>query len=332
VAPRRGRGISVGIKSSSTASASFSLVRLHFDGSATVIAGTSDMGQGARTVFAQIAAQELGVPTDRIAMVMGDTAIVPFDTSTSASRSTVFMGNAVLKACQHIKSQLRAAAASAYKVDEAQVEVGNGVVKLPGKEVTFVDVIKAHFGPPRGEFIGMGEERNAFVPGHPLGGSPAFWEFMCAAAEVEVDVETGMVRILKIVLVSDVGKALNPHQVEGQDEGSAVMGIGHTLMEHLILDDHGRIRNLGALDYRIPTVQDIPFHLESILVEHGDGPGPYGAKGAGEGGILAIAAAIGSAISQATGVRIRELPLTPERIWQALHQKRLQDAGAPTPV
>ena len=88
--------------------------------------------------------------------------------------------------------------------------------------------------------------------------------------------------------------------------------------EAVRLDDRGRIRNLGALDYRIPTVQDIPFHLESILVENGDGPGPYGAKGAGEGGILAIAAAIGSAVNEAAGVTIRELPLTPERIWQAI--------------
>jgi CO/xanthine dehydrogenase Mo-binding subunit len=258
---------------------------------------------------------------------MGDTAIVPFDTSTSASRSTVFMGNAVLKACRHIKSQLKTAAANAFKVPEDRIEVGDGIVKLPDREVTFLDVIKAHFGPPRGEFIGIGEERNPYVPGHPLGGSPAFWELMCAAAEVEVDVETGMVRIHRIALVSDVGRALNPSQVEGQDEGSAVMGVGHTLMEHLILDEHGRIRNLGALDYRIPTMQDIPFHLESILVEHGDGPGPYGAKGAGEGGILAIAAAIGSAINQAAGVRIRDLPLTPERIWRAVHERNRVASG-----
>ena len=100
-----------------------------------------------------------------------------------------------------------------------------------------------------------------------------------------------MTRVLKIALVSDIGKALNPQQVEAQDEGAAVMGLGHTLMEHLILDDQGRIRNLGALDYRIPTTQDIADHLESVLVEHQDGPGPYGAKGAGEGGILAIAEA-----------------------------------------
>jgi CO/xanthine dehydrogenase Mo-binding subunit len=319
--PRRGRGVSLGIKASSTASASFSLVRLHFDGSATVFSGTSDMGQGARTVLAQIAAEEFGMSTDRVAMVMGDTAVVPFDTSTSASRSTVFMGNAVLKACRHIKTQIRAAAATAFQVPEDQVEVGNGVVRLPDRELSFPELLKAHFGPPRGEFIGIGEERNAAVPSHPLGGSPAFWELMCAAAEVEVDVETGMVRILKIVLVSDIGKALNPSQVEGQDEGSAVMGVGHTLMEHILLDAHGRIRNLGALDYRIPTIQDIPFHLDSILVENGDGPGPYGAKGAGEGGILAIAAAIGSAVNQAAGVMIRDLPLTPERVWQAIQEK-----------
>jgi CO/xanthine dehydrogenase Mo-binding subunit len=109
--------------------------------------------------------------------------------------------------------------------------------------------------------------------------------------------------------------------VETQDEGSAIMGIGHTLMEHLILDDHGRIRNLGALDYRIPTIEDIPAELHSFLIENEDGPGPHGAKGAGEGGLLSIAAAIGSAINQAVGVELRDLPLTPERIWHAVQSK-----------
>ena len=124
------------------------------------------------------------------------------------------------------------------------------------------------------------------------------------------------------MLASDVGKALNPQQVEAQDEGAAVMGLGHSLMEQLLLDDHGRIRNLGALDYRIPTMQDVPQALHSILIENQDGPGPYGAKGAGEGGILAIAAAVGAAINQAAGVEIRDLPLTPERIWRAIQEKK----------
>ena len=251
---------------------------------------------------------------------MGDTAVVPFDSSTSASRSTVFMGNAVLKACEHIKAQLEAMAAIAFDVADEAIRSRTRPGASAGSDGdASVELLQAHFGPPRGELIGVGEERNAFDPSHPLGGSPAFWEFMCAGREVEVDVETGMVDINRLVLVSDIGKALNPHQVEAQDEGAAVMGLGHTLMEHLMLDEHGRIRNLGALDYRIPTIEDLPLQFESMLIENGDGPGPFGAKGAGEGGILAVAAAIGSAVAEATGVAIRDLPLTPERVWRAIH-------------
>ena len=322
----RGRGVSFGLKSSSTASASFVLARLHHDGSASVLSGTSDMGQGARTVLAQIAAEELGMPPDRIAVVMGDTSVVPFDSSTSASRSTVFMGNALVKACRDIRRQLARMAAELLGAAEDAVSVEPGRVSVNGRELTYPELLKAYFGPPRGEVIGVGEERNRFIADHPLGGKPAFWELMCAAAEVEVDSETGMPQIHKIVLVSDIGKALNPAQVEAQDEGAAVMGIGHTLMEQLILDDHGRIRNLGSIDYRVPTVEDAALELHSILIENGDGPGPYGAKGAGEGGILAIAAAIGSAINQAAGISLRDLPLTPERIWEAILEKEVHAA------
>ncbi len=173
--------------------------------------------------------------------------------------------------------------------------------------------------------ISIGSDQSSFLPKHPLGGAPAFWETVCIAVEVEVDPETGLVRIPKLAMASDVGKALNPRQVETQDEGSTVMGLGHTLMEQLILDEHGRIVNLGALDYRIPTIEDIPLELRSLLIENGDGPGPFGAKGAGEGGVLAVAAAVGSAVREATGVAIRDLPLTPERIWRAL-QKRSSEA------
>jgi CO/xanthine dehydrogenase Mo-binding subunit len=306
LAPNRGRGISVGLKSSSTASRSVAIVRLHFDGSASVLCGTSDMGQGARTVMMQIASQELGLAPDRIAVVMGDTAVVPFDSSTSASRSTVFMGNAIIEACDSIKKQLRQMA-----------DAISGAKEMPAAEL-----LKAHFGPPRGEIIGIGEAGNAYVPGHPLGGRAAFWELMCAACEVEVDPDTGETTIHKLVLVSDVGKALNPDQVEAQDEGAAVMGLGHTLMEQLILGADGRILNLGSLDYRIPSIKDVPLELESHLIENADGPGPYGAKGAGEGGTLAVAAAVGAAINRAAGVTIRDLPITPERIWRAMREKQ----------
>ncbi len=318
IEPRHGRGISIGIKSSSTASSSFALARMHFDGSVTLLTGTSDMGQGARTVLCQVAAESLGIDPENVAIVMGDTSVVPFDSSTSASRSTVFMGNAILKACDGVKSQLRKLAADLHGVAEDAVVVASGRIRVGERVISYSELLQAHFGPPRGELIGVGEERNPFDPSHPLGGKPAFWEMMCAACEVQVDIETGMVEILRLVLVSDIGKALNPQQVEAQDEGAAMMGLGHTLMEHLILDEHGRIRNLGALDYRIPTIEDIPRRIESILIENRDGPGPFGAKGAGEGGTLAIAAAIGSAVAEATGVVIRDLPLTPERIWGAM--------------
>jgi CO/xanthine dehydrogenase Mo-binding subunit len=166
--------------------------------------------------------------------------------------------------------------------------------------------------------IGVGSRRGESMPTHPLGGRPAFFEFNCTAVEVEVDRETGELLIVNHVSVADVGKALNPAHVESQDEGAAVMGIGHTLMEHLILDDHGRIRNLGALDYRIPTTKDIPLEMHTILVENEDGPGPYGSKGAGEGGLFGVSPAVAAAVNEATGVVIRDLPLTPERVWEAI--------------
>jgi len=320
--PGRGRGISLGLKSSSTASASLAIVRLLFDGSVSVFSATSDMGQGARTVFAQIAGRELGVGPDRIVLTMGDTAVVPFDSSTSASRSTVFMGNAIVRACGNIRAQLRALAARAYGVPEDTVSVEPGVVHVAGRQFTYVEALRDGFGPPRGELVGVGEDRGGgFRPDHPLGGRPEFWEFMCSAVEVEVDSGTGAVDVTRLVLASDVGKALNPQQVEAQDEGAAMMGLGHSLMEELILDERGRVRNLGALDYRLPTTMNMPRELHSVLIENEDGPGPYGAKGAGEGGILGIAAAVGAAVHQATGVQIRELPLTPERIWRAIAQR-----------
>ncbi|HYM50855.1 MAG TPA: xanthine dehydrogenase family protein molybdopterin-binding subunit [Candidatus Limnocylindrales bacterium] len=310
-----GRGLAVAIKASATTGASYAIVRLHCDASATVLAGTSDMGQGARTVLAQIAAQELGIPVDRVSVVMGDTAVVPFDLQTSASRSTVFMGQAVLRACQDIQRQLLQTAGNEARPAASE-----------GGSTPLHDALLARFGEVRGEVIGVGSMRREQVPGHPLGGTASFYEFSVTASEVAVDRETGEVQVVRHVTVADAGKALNPQQVRGQDEGAAVMGLGHTLMEHVILDDRGRIRNLGALDYRIPTSKDLPLEMRSMVVENGDGPGPYGAKGAGEGGLMPTAPAIASAVAEATGVVIRDLPLTPERVWRAI-QEQARRAG-----
>jgi CO/xanthine dehydrogenase Mo-binding subunit len=195
--------------------------------------------------------------------------------------------------------------------------------------MTFPEALQVCFAGTRGEVIGVGSYRTGPIEGHPLGAQPAFWEFNAVAVDAEVDPETGTVRIDHLVVSSDVGEALNPRQVEVQDEGSAIMGLGHSLMEHLVLDTHGRIVNLGALDYRIPTIKDIPGRLDSVLIENGDGPGPFGSKGVGEGGLLSIAAAVGAAVNEATGVSIRDLPLTAERVWRAIQERSKTDGIEP---
>lgn len=317
----RGRGIAIGLKSGPTTGLSYSTVRFLADGSVIVFSGTSDMGQGARTIFAQIAAEELGVPLDHVSVVMGDTAVVPYDQQTSASRSSVLMGNAVLDACREIQRKIAGMAARVRDVDESQIVVDRGVVRLPDAELTIVEVLKEGLGRMGGEVVGNGEARKDAYPEHPLGGTALFFEFNCTACDVEVDRETGEVTILRHVTVGDVGLALNPVQVVGQDEGAAVMGIGHALMEHLILDEEGRTRNLGAIDYRIPTSKDLPLELHSFSIENADGPGPYGIKGISEGSLLCTAPAVAAAVRDATGAVVRDLPLSPENVWRAMKER-----------
>jgi len=317
-----GRGLAISIKSGPTTGLSYSTVRLLADGSVIIFCGTSDMGQGARTIFAQIAAHELGVELERVSVVMGDTAIVPYDQQTSASRSSVLMGTAVLRACRDVQQQVREMASKAHQIEVEEIVVDAGVVQFSDRETTIVEVAKAGMGRLGGELIGNGEMRKEPEPDHPLGGSAVFFEFNYTAIEVEVDEETGEIVIVRHVTVGDVGRSLNPNQVRGQDEGAAIMGLGHTLMEQIILDDSGRIRNLGALDYRIPTSQDLPVELTGVSVENADGPGPYGAKGLSEGSLLCTAPAVGAAVRDATGLVIRDLPLTPQRVWEAMRERQ----------
>jgi CO/xanthine dehydrogenase Mo-binding subunit len=148
--------------------------------------------------------------------------------------------------------------------------------------------------------------------------------------EVAVDPETGAIRILYYVSACDAGKAINPDQCVGQDEGAMMFGIGHTLMEEMVYEN-GQLLNPNLVDYRVPTFDDLPVELQTILIENRNGPGPFGSKGLGEGGLLPVASAIANAVSRAVGVRIQELPLTPVRVWQALQEKakqsRIEDGG-----
>jgi CO/xanthine dehydrogenase Mo-binding subunit len=322
LAAGRGRGIALGMKSGPTTGLSYATVRLLADGSVVLYSGTSDMGQGARTIFAQIAAEELGAPVEAVSVVMGDTGLVPYDQQTSASRSSVLMGNAIVRACRDIHSQLRSMVAGNKQLDESEVTVEEGVVRLPDGEMPIRGALQMALGRLGGELIGSGEMRVEGDASHPLGGKAVFFELNCAACEVEVDEETGAVNLTRYVTVGDVGQAINPLQVAGQDEGAAIMGLGHTLMERMILDESGRIQNMGAVDYRILTAMDVPEELVSASVENADGPGPYGIKGVSEGSLLATAPAVASAVTAATGVVIRDLPITPERTWQAMREQR----------
>jgi CO/xanthine dehydrogenase Mo-binding subunit len=179
--------------------------------------------------------------------------------------------------------------------------------------VGYGKIVGLYFGMPGGELIGRGYIR-------PGGGMdtqlPIFWETGMGGVDLSVDTETGSIKLNKYVSVADVGKAINPAQCEGQDEGAAIQGLGHTMFESLVYEK-GQLLNSNLVDYRVPIITDLPAVFESKLVENEDGPGPYGAKGMGESGIVSIAPAIGNAIAHATGVRIRELPLTPERVWRA---------------
>jgi len=313
-----GAGVAVGVSDSEAMPVSVALVRLLADGSVILIAGTTEVGQGARTILCQIVAQELSVPVDRVSMRGTDTLATPFDRSTGASRSTTVMGSAVKAATEDLRRQLIEAAAEVFKTSTNTITMANGEVRSGGQRMSYGKIVSAYFGMPGGELIGRGYMR----PGAGLGSTfPLFWETGMGGAEVDVDIETGALCIKRYVTVADVGKAINPLQAEGQDEGAAIQGLGHTLFESLVYEN-GQPLNAGLIDYRVPRFTDLPEQFDSILIENEDGPGPYGAKGMGESGIVSVAPAVGNALYRATGKRIRELPLTPERVWRALRNDK----------
>ena len=312
----QGVGVAVGVSDSEAMPVSVALVRLLADGSVVLLAGSTEVGQGARTVLSQIVAEELSVPVDRVSMRGTDTLTTPFDRSTGASRSTTVMGSAVKAAAADLRSQLIQAAAEAFDTSPNSVVLTNGEARRDDKSLSYAQVVSKFFGMPGGELIGRGYMR----PDGALGKTfPLFWETGMGGAAISLDRETGAIKLEKYVTVADVGRAINPVQAEGQDEGATIQGLGNTLCESLEYDN-GQPLNANLVDYRVPRFTDLPETFESALIENRDGPGPYGAKGMGESGIVCVAPAVGNALFNATGVRVRELPLTPERVWRALKE------------
>jgi CO/xanthine dehydrogenase Mo-binding subunit len=323
--PWRGRGVAVGVLAAGAHPVSRASVRLTADGAVQVSVGSTEMGQGPRTVMAQIAAEELGISSDDVQVHGADTRFTPFDRSTGASRSTTLAGKAVQNAAANVAARLRETAAEAWGVPEELVELRDGQVMAGDEAMSLTDVIAKRFGFRGGEIIEGGEVR-------PMGGDtgsyaegPAFWEVCVAAAEVEVDPETGVIDILRTATVADVGKAINPQLVERQDEGASMQGLGNAMFEEMLFED-GLLTNDNLLEYRVPRVGDLPGEMTSIIVENADGPGPHGAKGCGEGALAALPAAIVNALADA-GVPMNQLPLTPERVWRRINEIQTTEAG-----
>jgi len=315
----RGRGVAAMLKASVAPSVSEAIVRLHADGSVTVLASAVEMGQGTRTVLTQIAAEVLSVPLARVTVVQPDTAVTPYDQTTSSSRSTAMTGRAVQVAAEDVRDQLLAIAAQNLGVAARELALADGALVAPARRLTYPEALALKFGMSGGELIGRG----VIAPGRtaaPLGGSTPFWEMAVGAAEVSVDEETGAVRVERYVSVADVGRAINPLLLEGQDEGGVVQGLGHTLLEEMLYAD-GHLLNGTLLVYRVPRADDTPSELECHFVENADGSGPFGAKGAGEGSLIPVSPAVANALARLTGVRLRDLPLTPERVWRALRAR-----------
>ena len=322
-----GRGIVVVAKSPTThSSISGAYVQFNEDGSAQLLVGASEVGQGMEVVLSQIAAEELGLSMEEVAITSADTAVTPYDRGTFSSRVTFYTGMAVKKAAEDAKAQLLEMASKMVEIPQDDLVVENRRItsrKHPEVSLGFNDVIeRAHMKEKpilgRGWAGGKGDyprlphkaQDKEYTPG---------WKYGAQAVEVEIDRETGIVRVRKIVSAHDVGKSLNPLTLKGQIVGGVVMGLGYALQERLQFQE-GRVINPSFMDYKVPSSQEIP-EIIPIQVEVPLPEGPFGAKGIGELAVVGIAPAIGNAIYDALKVRIKELPLYLERVLSKIEEQ-----------
>jgi CO/xanthine dehydrogenase Mo-binding subunit len=326
---RKGVGMAVGwYRTSIGTSGDGCGVNLHLqeDGSVLLYQGLTEMGQGSYTVLSQIAAEALGVGMEDVRVVPPDTDIAPESGPTVGSRSTTLMGNAILMAAEVIKKSLLESASELLGISPDRLIAKNKRIydrENPNRFVPLKDAARRAMATGR-RMMGQGW----YTPPRPSfnletgQGSPYFvYTYSTQMAEVEVDVKTGMVEVLKLVASFDIGKAINPLMVEGQIEGGVMMGLGYALMEEVIMTE-GLIQNLNLQDYIIPTALDVP-EIQPIIIEYPNIHGPFGAKGIGEMPNIPAAPAITNAIANATGGRIYDLPAHCERVYLAV-QKRFE--------
>ncbi|MBI5606884.1 MAG: molybdopterin-dependent oxidoreductase [Deltaproteobacteria bacterium] len=324
------------------------VIKLSEDGgTAQVLTGSAEIGQGSDTAFGMIAAEALGVRLEDVRVASGDTDY-SVDLGAYSSRQTLMTGHATKEAGEDAKRQVLEVLSETLNVPLNEISVSNGLIHFEGITPKFdairVGYMKEHRGwadspaegpltfkeaarlayLKKGTIVGTGKYKppklGGSFKGAAVGTSPAYG---CSAmmAEVSVDLETGEVTMEKITDAHDCGLAINRTQVEGQMEGSVSMGLGESLFEEVKFNEKGQILNASLGEYKIPTALDVP-PITSLIIESGEPNGPYGAKEVGEGGIMPVIPAILNAIYDATGVRINEMPLTSERIWKALKEKK----------
>lgn len=295
-------------------------------GKVTVITGAVEIGQGSETVIVQVTAECLGIRPEDVRVIKGDTAICPWDVGTHASRQAFVSCNAALAAGAKLKARILELAGGILKVDPKDLDIKDRMVFSqydPEESMPLGKILrKAHFSSQGKVLVSehFYDPPNEMLDREYRGNLSCSYAYGTTGVEVEVDEETGQVEILRYIAAHDVGRALNPMLLEGQIHGAAVMGAGYALTERMIMEN-GRIMNDNFLDYKILTAKDkIP--VEPVLIEPIDEAGPYGAKGVGEPGCVPVAPALANAIYDAVGVRIKDLPITPEKILAALKKKR----------
>ncbi len=318
----KGHAIGLGVSASDAGAypTSTAAVRIHSDSSVTLFTGSTELGQGSRTVLSQIVATDLGLSLSQVSVVSGDTGVVTYERTTGASRTTTVTGRAVQEACKDARRRVRELAAQALDVPLASIEDAPGGVTAKGKAHSYGEVIERWFG-AGGEVLGHGAVRRA----EQFEQMPPFWEIGCSGLRLSVDRETGVVHVERITTVGDVGFAINPALVHGQDAGAAIMGLGAAVHEELVYEG-GQLVNPNVVDYRVPRFSDVPNEMMHLLAERHDGAGPYGAKGAGEGAGNTIGSSVASALGRLIGVFPHELPATPERVWRLLRESE-RDKG-----
>ena len=312
---RRGRGLAVALKAVISPTTSVAIVNISADGSTTLYCGTVDMGQGSDTAMAQMVGEVLNVATETVRVVPRDTDVTPYDMGTLGSRSLFHMGHAVRLAAEDARAKI---AALRREVGEAE-----------GSNTPLADLFRKRFGMQAGNIVGTGTYKPDYIPPNSEGlttNATPFWMVAGSGVEIEVDTETGQVRITRLINVADVGRPINPRIVETQLSGASLMQIGFSMFEKMHIDG-GQVTNASLADYKIPGIHDVPPIMENEVVDAYQSNGPFGAKGVGELATFGVSPAIANAIDDAIGVRLTELPLTAESVLRALRARDNRPLG-----